>query len=262
MKPQTERFSIEDWSRLIGEVMACFGDEELLASKLIEVLTALTPDGEAGFLVYRKRGANYEFARFPPIELGPSFKPAEFVRFVSDSVGRGSGCYLLREIAPPGFEDSTLFRAIYEDRGFVDEVAHVCEISDEVGISAVTARSTPFSKQDYRRHRRAYPIIAACCRRLIEISTDPVSRRLPSLEVPNVDKALDRFGDAILSPRECDVVHLMLVGHSLESIAHQLGISINTAKHHRKGAYSKLKINSQGELFYTFLRTIGLSVEV
>jgi DNA-binding CsgD family transcriptional regulator len=49
-----------------------------------------------------------------------------------------------------------------------------------------------------------------------------------------------------------------LRGHNSESVAHQLGISWNTARRHRTRAYAKLGVSSQGELFYAFLRTLGL----
>ena len=52
------------------------------------------------------------------------------------------------------------------------------------------------------------------------------------------------------------MIGLILRGHSSESVAERLKISTNTAHHHRTSAYRKLQISSQGELFYSFLRTI------
>jgi len=74
----------------------------------------------------------------------------------------------------------------------------------------------------------------------------------------SVDKeqAFERFGEGILSPRECEVARLILRGHSGNSIADQLSISSTTVKSHRKNLYTKLGIATHFELFSLFLAEI------
>ena len=74
----------------------------------------------------------------------------------------------------------------------------------------------------------------------------------------DVDSAVDRFGRGTLTGREQQIIQLVLRGHNTESAANRLGIAFHTAKGHRVSAYRKLGVNSQGELFCAFLRTIGL----
>ncbi|WP_299843129.1 helix-turn-helix transcriptional regulator [uncultured Roseovarius sp.] len=61
------------------------------------------------------------------------------------------------------------------------------------------------------------------------------------------------FGGDVLTIREREIVQLILVGHSSNSISLNLGISMPTVKTHRRNIYSKLQISSQAELFSLFL---------
>lgn len=67
---------------------------------------------------------------------------------------------------------------------------------------------------------------------------------------------LEAFGRDSLSPREAEVVHMVLKGHSSHSIGEHLGISLATVKTHRQNAYAKLGIATQQELFSAFLRSV------
>jgi DNA-binding CsgD family transcriptional regulator len=51
-----------------------------------------------------------------------------------------------------------------------------------------------------------------------------------------------------LSPRELDVVGLLLEGHRVVSIAAELGVSEHTIRNHLKSIFRKLGIHSQAEL--------------
>ncbi len=61
-----------------------------------------------------------------------------------------------------------------------------------------------------------------------------------------------RFG-AALTPRERDIVLLILEGHPGAGIAARLGIGRGTVKNHRRRLYYKLDITSERELFLTYL---------
>lgn len=68
-----------------------------------------------------------------------------------------------------------------------------------------------------------------------------------------VFRAIESFGENILTPREQEVGVLLLKGHSAKSIARVLDIAPGTAALHRANVYRKLGINGQGDLFSTFL---------
>jgi DNA-binding CsgD family transcriptional regulator len=69
-----------------------------------------------------------------------------------------------------------------------------------------------------------------------------------------VQEALRSRGIPALTPRELEVVGLVLEGHSSESISNLLTISAGTVRIHRKNIYAKMRISSQRELFAIFIR--------
>jgi len=72
-----------------------------------------------------------------------------------------------------------------------------------------------------------------------------------------------RYEDAVaeflrgqITPRERQIVELILAGYSNEAIKKRLGISTGTVKNHRKRLYYKLDITSERELFTLFLASL------
>jgi len=55
------------------------------------------------------------------------------------------------------------------------------------------------------------------------------------------------------TPREAEIVSLVLLGHSNASIGAILGISGETVKVHRRNLYAKIGITSQSELYQRFI---------
>lgn len=55
-----------------------------------------------------------------------------------------------------------------------------------------------------------------------------------------------------LSARERELVSLVLAGHPTATIAQRLGITVGTAKNHRRRIYDKLDITTERELFLQF----------
>lgn len=70
-------------------------------------------------------------------------------------------------------------------------------------------------------------------------------------------RALESFGNGILSPREAQIARMILKGHSSLSISLILGIAVPTVKSHRRNAYAKLGIATQQQLFQAFLDGYG-----
>lgn len=57
-----------------------------------------------------------------------------------------------------------------------------------------------------------------------------------------------------LSARERQLVQLILAGHPTATIAQRLGITVGTAKNHRRRIYEKLDITTERELFLQFFQ--------
>lgn len=78
-------------------------------------------------------------------------------------------------------------------------------------------------------------------------------------EVARKNNALDQkplpsLDDTNLSPREKQVVLLLLQGMTLRQVAPELGLTVSTVSTYSKAIYKKLEINSRAELFLLFGR--------
>lgn len=73
-----------------------------------------------------------------------------------------------------------------------------------------------------------------------------------SFELENSPDKFDRINS--LTKRELDVINLVVKGHTNQTIASNLFLSIQTVQSHRKNIYRKLDIHSATELIYLHLR--------
>jgi DNA-binding CsgD family transcriptional regulator len=73
----------------------------------------------------------------------------------------------------------------------------------------------------------------------------------------HLEAAFEAFGSSVLSPRESEIVRMILRGHSSKAIAREFGNSPETIKVHRKRVYAKLGVVSQGELLSMFLDALS-----
>lgn len=247
--------SFRDWNEQIKLLLACFDDLDRAPGQLIHALNALTPGGRSYVLMSRTQGAPLEVWNHPRLQAGvsPIRSCNRTERILLDGY---SGCFALSDIASSGF-GAARFRELYVRQGYTDEILHSSRLSDGGVICAGSFRAEPFTDTEINHHEDAHSLISAFSLQIAKLASASDHANLDTRRV-SIDCALDHFGEDLLTPREKEVVHLVLLGHCTESVAHQLGVSPNTAKHHRLRAYSKLKVGSQGELFYQFLKTIGL----
>jgi len=117
-----------------------------------------------------------------------------------------------------------------------------------------------FSLRDIERIRKALPVFAVINRRhFADDASRPYLTDEAALARREIEAAMDRFGDGILTERERQIAILVLKGHSSKSIAARIDVSPGTVKIHRKNFYKKLAVSSQSELFHVFLRSLSLS---
>lgn len=77
-------------------------------------------------------------------------------------------------------------------------------------------------------------------------STADVASEMDTNEEELEPDLMERF--LRLTPRELEVVHLMIEGFNIDKIAQKLGISPNTVNSHRHSIFSKLAVKSAHEL--------------
>lgn len=166
----------------------------------------------------------------------------------------------LGDIAPDGFLESEYHRAHYASGRIGDEVNYLWPLESGVTLAVSLERSehsAAFSDVDVRYMEAVQPLLyALACKHWSLVRSQAAT---PSdLELGRlVQEAAANFGRKLLTPRECEVVTLVLRGYSTKSISQSLGISPGTVKVHRENIYAKLGVSSQAELFNMFIASVS-----
>lgn len=164
------------------------------------------------------------------------------------------GIYRLQDLAPDNFFDSEYYRSYYLSTGLTDELGLLINLDGDHSIllSLGHRGGAPADPAQLAELQTALPVLTELCRRQQSASDGQINFSAP------LDLAFRNFGKDHLSKRECEVVQLILKGHSNKSIAKLLEISVDTVKVFNKRFHAKLEISSQAELFSLFLEAISL----
>jgi DNA-binding CsgD family transcriptional regulator len=166
----------------------------------------------------------------------------------------------LGDIAPDGFLESEYHRAHYATGRIGDEIGYLWPLEPGVTFAVSLERSqncVAFSADDVRHLETVQPLLYELVRKHWAASHARPAGDTP-LELGRlVQQAAAEFGRDALTPRECEVVKLVLRGYSTKSVSQSLGISPGTVKVHRENIYAKLGVSSQAELFNLFIASVS-----
>jgi DNA-binding CsgD family transcriptional regulator len=166
------------------------------------------------------------------------------------------GAYRLMDLAPEGFFKSDYYDTFYRRIRLTDEMALLAKDAGGQWISVSIGRgqrSARFLTKEAERLNTAFPILTAAIVRHWGSGEKPDEAR----DGQALRDRLLTFGAQVLSPREAEVVRMILNGHSTRAIAALLGSAEGTVKVHRRHSYAKLGITSQAELFSLATRFIA-----
>ena len=260
--------SVEMLALRTASLVAKLDDAEGLTFGLIDLIRSVVPasfayaqyftDDKSPVVIYP------ESYRAPPgwaeglYLIDPLWQ--EFNKAAADE----ASIHTLLEVAPAEFEGTDYYKHVYLSNNVVDELVHLTTTPE--GNSFVFAfcrsrKNKPFSANDRAVHKALHPLVAAAGNRLQNLLDDEFFAKSKATR-RGLEAAVNAFGlDDGLTPRESDVVQLVLRGHNSHSVANKLSIAADTVKLHRKHIYAKLKVGSQGELFFRFLESIGFRDE-
>ena len=258
-----------EWNLGIGRMITALGTSQFPSELVAALKTIVDFDYAVMFAYYRDSR---------PIDLYDDF-PAAKRRVMVDTYQDGPylldplflACsrqvepdlYRLKDLAPDRFYQSEYFRSYYVQTGLSEEIGFIVALPGSVMavISAMRSNKNPaFSAREFAQLRAAYPVVSAAAARHwhdLHRSFANAEEPRPSIIQRNIDYAFQNFGKSVLTPRERDVVEYVLKGYSSEAIGQVLGISAGTVRIHRKNIYTKLGINSQGELFSQFIEALS-----
>lgn len=165
----------------------------------------------------------------------------------------------MADIVTADFSVSDYFKNYYKDSRLKDEMNYLIPLSNDrvfaVSISRASG-SSAFSAQDIQATKDNLPLIVELVARHRELGGFPTSSGETDPDHKRLEKILLGFGSGVLTPRECEVVQLLLNGYSMQAMSEMLGVSIETARVHRRNIYEKLNISSLAELFALALKAI------
>lgn len=261
---------------IIGEIIDALGTKQGL-SRLFDELQCLVKFEMVSALVYR--------GKTKPILLFDDFHSSAHQAGLRNYVdfsyvlnpcyqacvdGLEPGVYRMRDLVPTDYPLNDTSKSLHgkwsstEEMGYLtdgwpaerEEVLLIVKLPEGAvsEVSLLRRRSqSGFNDAELKSLRLAEPLVASIIRAHWRVFAGR-----ESLPVENaINLAFDGFGRGSLSARECEVMRLILQGHSSLSISLHLSISLTTVKSHRKNAYSKLNISTQSELFAIFLRSLG-----
>lgn len=244
----------ENWGRAIATLLEFLGTERFPTAlrQLFEqccnfdsMIVTQYSGGEQPISLYQdlddlQAAISVQFYASGPYLLDPLYQACKNQR--------QPGAYRLLDLAPEAFFRSEYYRTFYRNIRISDEVGILIRLDTESWIIISLARGLRqprFTPVDIANLNAIFQIVSAAAlknwgkhEKLIQLEDDEI-----------LEDRLETFGSDVLSPREAEIVRLVLQGHSTPSAAAFLGITEGTVKVHRHHAYAKLGISSQAELF-------------
>jgi DNA-binding CsgD family transcriptional regulator len=172
----------------------------------------------------------------------------------------GQGVKDLTEISTAEELSGDYFKIFLRLTGMADDLAILFPVEDRASIGLVFERRTRFQRDEIAEMRVLFPLLDSL-HRLHQNLSRPAGRSRrqdpgpnnPGLAPIDYRKAVDAYLRAELTPRERDIVGLILLGYPTAKIAGRLKLSVNTIKNHKKRMYNKLDITTERELFLGFV---------
>ena len=91
--------------------------------------------------------------------------------------------------------------------------------------------------------------LSATAEEIVEVATSAAAGTLDDSEVAQAAEHDTRLGDTVgLSPRETDVLRLVVLGFSNQEIAGELYVSVNSVKTYIRSAYRKIGVTTRPQV--------------
>jgi len=256
---------LSDFSIQIANILP-FARTDGFTQKLAQLFKALVPTDSVMIIAYpRKSLPIIEYNDLPPedrVSIVDQFINGAFLLdpyYLAARKQGVNGFFHLKEIAPSGFEDSEYNSVYFKFSGLFDECGYLLRLNDDgktfINISlGQTESAEAFSAEHLKNLSDITPLIAALAKYHWQTSEVESESQLDLRA--QLETALECFGTSILTERENQMVQMILHGYSSKAIAERFKISVETVKLHRKNAYAKLDLGTQGELFNLFINSL------
>jgi DNA-binding CsgD family transcriptional regulator len=262
----TDLRQVSKWNLDISKAIAALGTDQFFPSLVRAVNGQVKIDYPQVWLYHRELPPRVLYHEIPDNAVesqidqyleGP-FGEDPFYRASMDQPK--SKIYRMARITLGKLEQSDYYHSYYGDTGTVDEAVYLSKLrgGNVINLSMMRlAQNGEFSDEEYE----SLYLLAEPVSELIKCHSEHDDFAVTHLIQPGIDHQIDlafrTFGASILSPREKDVLELMLRGYGTEISGDKLGIAVETVRRHRKSIYRKLDVSSQTDLFSLFINTMS-----
>jgi DNA-binding CsgD family transcriptional regulator len=257
---------LNEWNRDLSRAIAALGSDEFFTALIAAVQGQVTVNYPQIWLYHPDLPPRLLYHEIPPraysaqVEMyleGP-YREDPFYRASINNPR--SKIYRLSRLTGEGLEESRYYRHYYADTGTVDEAIYLAKLDEGYVINLSMMRLPSQGAFDDAEYERLYVLADAVSELMLSHSRFD-NFAINNLIQPGIDHQIETafrtFGSSLLSPREKDVLELMLRGYSTEVSATRLEIARETLRRHRKNIYRKLDVSSQTDLFALFINSMS-----
>ncbi|MBT4520164.1 MAG: helix-turn-helix transcriptional regulator [Halieaceae bacterium] len=262
----TDKDQLSRWNRDISRAIATLGTDQFFPS-LIEAINAqVAIDYPQVWLYHKDLPPQVLYHQIPDHAIVDQIDnylegPYREDPFYQTSMNQPrSKLYSMSRVSPGKLQQSQYYSEYYSYTGTVDEAIYLASLQagNVINISMMRLPNHgAFTDQEYDH----LYLLAEPVSQLLMTHSEHNDFASNYLIQPGIDHQIDvafsTFGTSLLSPREKDVLGLMLRGYSTEISAERLSIALETVRRHRKSIYRKLDVNSQADLFCLFINSMS-----
>jgi DNA-binding CsgD family transcriptional regulator len=168
--------------------------------------------------------------------------------------------YRLSRVTAGKLNGTDYYQDYYANTGTVDEAVYLSKLrsGNVINISMMRLpRNGKFTEDEYERLYLLADPVAELLKSHSEHDDFAVTHLIQPGIDHQIDLAFNTFGASLLSPREKDVLELMLRGYGTDVSGQRLNIALETVRRHRKSIYRKLDVSSQTDLFSLFINSLS-----
>lgn len=257
---------LSEWNRDLARAIAALGSERFYPA-LVKAIRNQVPIAYPQFWLYhRDLPPRVLYHEIPDDALKDQIDdylegPYREDPFYETSMNRPkSRIYLLSRVTAGRLEESPYYRDYYSETGTVDEAIFLAQLKagNVINLSMMRLpRQGAFSDGEYQLLYSLADAVSELLRAHSEFDSFAVKNLIQPGIDHQIDLAFRTFGASMLSPREKDVLELMLRGYGTDTSASRLTIARETVRRHRKSIYRKLDVSSQTDLFSLFLNAMS-----
>ena len=261
----TDITQLSKWNRDLSQAIAALGTDAFFPALIAAIQGQVRFDYPQIWLYHKDLPPQVLYHEIPADALGAQVDtyldgPYREDPFYQTSMNQPrSKFYRLSRITAGKLRETQYYRDYYADTGTVDEAIYLSRLRAGNVINVCMMRlprSGAFTEQEYE----TLYLLAEPISELIKTHSEHDDFAVTHLIQPGIDHQIDlafrTFGASMLSPREKDVLELMLRGYGTDTSADRLGIALETVRRHRKSIYRKLDVSSQTDLFSLFINSL------